>query len=124
MKGQAGSTYTFRQFIWDERDIAEGGGYRKAGEVLLLLNPVSQYGLTSPVGLDQGRFRVFRNAKGQAFAVNGRDNLGLFEGVASGAAESGVRLSRDAVGMMAKTRGQAPLAAFEDSIVRLAGAAK
>jgi hypothetical protein len=92
--------------------------------VLLFLNPVSQYGLTSPVGLDQGRFRVLRNAKGQAFAVNGRDNLGLFLGVPSGAAENGVRLSGDAETMMAKTRGQAPLAALEDSIVRLAGAAK
>ena len=124
MKGQAGSTYTFRQFIWDNRDIGDGAGYRKAGEVLLFLNPVSQYGLTSPVGLDQGRFRVLRNAKGQEFAVNGRDNLGLFQGVPSGAAENGVRLSRDAQTMMTKTRGQAPLAAFEDSIVRLAGAAK
>ena len=124
MKGQAGSTYTFRQFIWDDRDIGDGGGYRKAGEVLLLLNPASQYGLTSPVGLDQGRFRVVRNAKGQAFAVNGRENLGLFQGVPSGASEHGVRLSRDAQTMMAKARGLAPLAALEDSIVRLAGAAK
>jgi hypothetical protein len=124
MKGQAGSTYTFRQFVWDERDTGNNAGYRKAGEVLLFLNPVSQHGLSSPVGLDQGRFRVFRNAKGQAFAVNGRDNVGLFLGVTDSAAEHGVSLSRNAKTMMAKTRGQAPLDVLEDSIVRLAGAGK
>jgi len=124
MKGHAGSTYTFRQFIWDERDAGNNAGYRKAGEVLLFLNPVSQYGLTSPVGLDQGRFRVFRNAKGQAFAVNGRENVGLFLGVTDNASERGLSLSRSAQTMMAKTRGQAPLDALEDSIVRLAGAGK
>ena len=77
LKGEAADTYTFRQFVWDARDAADMAGYRKAGELLLFLNPVSAYGLTSPVGLDQGRFRVVRDAKGKAFAVNGREKLRL-----------------------------------------------
>jgi hypothetical protein len=122
LKGEAAATYTFRQFVWDERDLGNGAGYRKAGEVLLLMNPVSQYGLTSPVGLEQGRFRVTRDAMGKGLAVNGRGNIGLFQGVPAKASEHGVALSRAAQTMMQKTLGQAPLDTLEDTIVRLAGA--
>lgn len=122
LKGEAATTYTFRQFVWDERDLGDEAGYRKAGEMLLLLNPVSPYGLTSPVGLEQGRFRVTRDAKGKGSAVNGRGNIGLFQGVPAKASEHGVTLSKAAQTMMLKSAGQAPLDALEDTIVRLVGA--
>jgi hypothetical protein len=122
LKGEARTTYTFRQFVWDERDLGDGAGYRKAGELLLFLNPVSQYGLTSPVGLEQGRFRVTRDAKGKVSAINGRGNIGLFQEVPAKASEHGVVLSRAAQTMMQKSAGQAPLDTLEDTIVRLAGA--
>lgn len=122
LKGESAKTYTFRQFVWDERDLGSGAGYQKAGEVLLFLNPVSQYGLTSPVGLEQGRFRVTRDAKGNGFAANGRANIGLFQNVPANASEHGVALSRAAQTMMQKSAGQAPLDALEDTIVRLVGA--
>ncbi len=35
-------------------------------------------GLTSPVGLEQGRFKVSWDKSGKATAVNGRNNVGLF----------------------------------------------
>jgi hypothetical protein len=122
LKGEAATTYTFRQFVWDDRDLGNGAGYQKAGELLLFLNPVSQYGLTSPVGLEQGRFRVTRDAKGKGSAVNGRGNIGLFQGVPAKASEHGIALSRAAQTMMQKSTGQAQLDALEDTIVRLAGA--
>lgn len=122
LKGSAATTYTFRQFVWDERDLGDAGGYRKAGEVLLFLNPVSQYGLMSPVGLEQGRFRVTRDAKGNGSAVNGRGNIGLFQNVAGSASEHGVALSKAAQTMMQKSSGQAPLETLEDAVVRLVGA--
>lgn len=122
LKGEAASTYTFRQFVWDERDLGDAAGYRKAGELLLFLNPVSQYGLTGPVGLEQGRFRILRDAKGKGTAINGRGNMGLFQGVPANATEHGVVLSRAAQTMMQKSSGQAPLDTLEDTIVRLAGA--
>lgn len=122
LKGETGGTYTFRQFIWDARDASDTAGYRKAGEVLLFLNRVSSYGLTSPVGLDQGRFLVMRDAKGEAFALNGRHNSGLFDQVASHAASRGIVLSRQAQAMMAKPGGQVMLGALEDAIGALVGA--
>jgi hypothetical protein len=79
LKGEAGETLTFRQFIWDVRDKYDAAGYRKGEDVLLLLNPVTSYGLTSPAGLDQGRFRISRDALGREVAANGRRNAGLFD---------------------------------------------
>lgn len=121
LKGEAPSTYSFRQFVWDPRDIADGASYRKAGELLLFLNPVSEYGLTSPVGLEQGRFRVTRDAKGRAFAVNGRANFGLFDQVSAKTAARGVIVSRQAEVMMAKPAGQVSLETLEETVTALAG---
>ncbi len=59
-------TFTFRQYIWDVRDRQDAAGYRKGQEYVLLLNASSRYGLTSPAGLEQGRFRVLRDARGPA----------------------------------------------------------
>lgn len=81
LKGEAVQTITFRQFIWDARDRSDAAGYRKGQDVLLLLNPVTRYGLTSPAGFDQGRFRVSRDALGREVAANGRGNAGLFLGL-------------------------------------------
>jgi hypothetical protein len=124
LKGEAASTFTFRQFIWDRGVTSDAAGYRKSGELLLLLNPVSPYGLTSPVGLEQGRFRVVRDAKGKGFAVNGRANFGLFQQVVNKASSRGISFSRQAEVMMAKPSGQASLDALEEAIITLAGASK
>jgi len=73
----------------------------KAGELLLFLNPVSTYGLTSPVGLDQGRFRVVSDDKGNRYALNGRGNLGLFAQVTAKTAPHGITFSKQAMAMLA-----------------------
>jgi hypothetical protein len=81
LKGDAAKTLTFREFLWDIRDIADGAGYRVGDEVLLFLNKPTVLGLTSPVGLEQGRFRVIKSASGEEFAVNASGNAGLMNGV-------------------------------------------
>jgi hypothetical protein len=124
LKGEPSTRFSFRQFVWDKRDAADAAGYRKAGELLLFLNPVSAYGLTSPVGLEQGRFQVVRDAKGNAVAVNGRANFGLFHQVVSTASSRGVSFSRKAAVMMAKPSGAASLDELEEAIITLAGANK
>lgn len=124
LKGEAASTFTFREYLLDARDAHVFTGYKSSGELLLFLNPVSPYGLTSPVGLEQGRFRILRDAKGNRYAVNGRGNVGLFDQVASKVGSRGAVLSKPAREMMSKPAGQAPLDAFEDAIQALAGAAK
>ena len=78
LKGQAGPSFSFRQYIWDIRDRYDAAGYKKGGELLLLLTRPSPYGLSSPVGLEQGRFRIQRDQQGNRYAVNGAGNAGLF----------------------------------------------
>ena len=83
LKGSAAGTFTFRQYIWDMRDRYDAAGYRKGQDLLLLLIAPSEYGLSSPAGMDQGRFRIERDRAGREVAVNGTDNLRLFDGLAS-----------------------------------------
>ncbi|HEU5404285.1 MAG TPA: hypothetical protein VFU86_23245 [Terriglobales bacterium] len=79
MKGTAHGSLTFRQFIWDIRDVQNAAGYRAGEQVFLFLNRTTPLGLTSPVGLGQGRFRVSRNRNGVLVAVNDNGNSGLFQ---------------------------------------------
>lgn len=93
LKGQAQGTYTFRQYIWDVRDRFDAAGYRKGQDLLLLMIAPSRYGLSSPVGLDQGRFNIVRDRAGKETAVNGHGNFRLFDGVGARLAKEGVALS-------------------------------
>lgn len=118
LKGAPGKTYTFRQFIWDARDRYDAAGYRKGDEFLLLMNPVNENGLTSPVALDQGRFRIQRDAQGNATALNGRGNVRLFETVRTAAPRG---LSQHAARTISTHRhGPIPLDDLEDVIAGLA----
>lgn len=123
LKGEASSPFVFRQFIWDARDIspASSAGYHKAEEIILFLNAQSAYGLTSPVGLDQGRFRIQRDAAGNLTVVNGRSNVGLSSNVAARAHARGLTLSKSASALLTKSKGPVPLQAFEDLVQTLAG---
>jgi hypothetical protein len=80
-KGAAGKSLTFRQFIWDPRDSADRAGYREGEELVLFLSHQTSAGFTSPVGLEQGRFRVLRDSAGATVVVNGANNNGLFDGM-------------------------------------------
>ena len=102
IKGSAQGTYSFRQYIWDIRDRNDAAGYHKGQEYILLINPPSRYGLTSPAGMEQGRFRVVRDGSGRELAVNGRANTFLMRGVAGELAKSGAVLSKDSSALVAK----------------------
>jgi hypothetical protein len=122
LKGKAGKTFTYRQYIWDIPDKMDSAGYKKGQEMLLLLNPVSDIGLTSPAGMDQGKFHIAR-VEGKATAVNATHNVGLFNGVQEAAARKGVTLSSRAKSMLQKrTAGPVPLEELEDTIRTLARA--
>ena len=123
MKGQAGETYTFRQYIWDLRDRGDAAGYRKGQQLLLLLIAPNANGLSSPVGLEQGRFRIERDAQGREFAVNGFGNAGLLRDVQKQAAKKGTPLSQQQA-RVAEEHRSGPLALDElRGIIRqLAGA--
>lgn len=105
LKGAPRQTHSFRQFLWDIRDRLDANGYRKGQEVILFLIEPSAHGLSSPAGLDQGRFRIERNAAGEGFAVNGQGNFRLFEGLAGEAAKEGATLSPASLRLVDASRG-------------------
>jgi hypothetical protein len=53
-------------------------------EALLILYPESGAGFSTPMGLDQGRFRIVADDDGEAAAVNGNGNDRLFDDVPPG----------------------------------------
>ncbi|MFZ0411701.1 MAG: hypothetical protein WAL51_09310 [Candidatus Acidiferrales bacterium] len=101
LKGAPGQILTFRQFIWDARDRYDGAGYLRGQDIVMLLNPVTQLGLTSPAGLSQGVFHIGRNAKGELVAANGFGNAGLFRGVAGSASARPATVSPRLAGILA-----------------------
>jgi hypothetical protein len=112
LKGNASGTYTFRQYIWDMRDRSDAAGYRKGQDLLLLMISPSRYGLSSPAGLDQGRFRIERDKSGREIAVNGTGNARLFEGLRAAVDKQGATLSPGQSSLIAKHR-QGPIALDE-----------
>jgi hypothetical protein len=104
LKGHAGSTFTFRQYVWDLRDRMSAVGYEKGQDVLLMMIAPSRYGLSSPAGMEQGRFRIQRDGSGREYAVNSRNNLRLFDGVGAHFAKEGITPSPAAASLLAKHR--------------------
>jgi hypothetical protein len=80
VKGQAGSALTVRMLAGDEVDGRTGTApFHPGEEVVLFLYEESALGLTSPVGMGQGRFSVVRDKLGRAVAVNALANRNLLE---------------------------------------------
>lgn len=123
LKGQPGKTFTFRQYIWDIRDRYDTAGYRKGQHLLLLMTKPSQYGLSSPVGLEQGRFRILRGPQGEDVAVNGVANAGLFKEMATALSKKKVQLTPALSTLVTEHRkGPVELKDLEDIVRALAEA--
>jgi len=117
LKGQAPTTFTFREFLWDIRDISDRAGYHLGDEVLLFLNNPTPLGLVTPVGLQQGRFRVVKGADGRDYAINGNQNSGLFDNVVGSGALNAAKLSsKSRATVQSFQRGPIPLTAFKESV--------
>jgi hypothetical protein len=104
LKGPAGETFTFRQYVWDLRGRMNALGYKKGEDVLLMMIEPNRYGLSSPAGVEQGRFRIERDATGRELAVNSHNNLRLFDGVGAQMAKEGAVLSPASASLVAKHR--------------------
>jgi hypothetical protein len=102
LKGQASGVFTFRQYIWDIRGGKDAAGYRKGQELLLMMIEPSRFGLSSPAGLDQGRFVISRDKNGREVAVNGHGNMKLFDGISAQAVAKGIPLSARTASLVQK----------------------
>jgi len=86
VKGSAPAQLTVRMLAdpsGESRDAGGGGTprFRPGQRVVLFLYGESRSGLTSPVGLGQGKFTVIEDKQGREIAVNGFDNEILLRGL-------------------------------------------
>ena len=123
LKGYADKTYTFSQAVIDKIDLQRRMGYSVGQHLLLVLIKPSAYGLSSPAGMEQGRFRIERGAQGKLLATNGFSNAGLFRGVDSELRGKRLRISPEAQAMVAKPgTGPVDLDGLKNLIRAIAGA--
>jgi hypothetical protein len=87
VKGELGDTVTVKLLGGGpegggaETSIAGLPGFRPGEEVVLFLYGESRLGLSSPVGLGQGKFTVFEDKQGGRIAVNAFGNAHLTRGL-------------------------------------------
>lgn len=81
LRGPQSRTYTFREVFLGLRTKEGKQGYLVGQRLLLFLTAPSRYGLSSPVGIEQGRFHITYNSEGDEIIANEFDNAGLFKGV-------------------------------------------
>jgi hypothetical protein len=94
LRGPQTRQYTFRQWLPGGRARAtKYGAYQVGSELVLFLVSPSEYGLSSPIGAEQGMFHVQRDAQGRKYIANGFGNAGVFNGVTNDADQEGLRLS-------------------------------
>jgi hypothetical protein len=119
LRGPAGSRFTFRQYVGPQKRGGVKSGYMTGQRVLLFLPGESTAGLRSPLGLEQGHFRIVRGTLGQDAIANQLGNIGLFKNVPENAERAGLRLDDDQLRLAAAPRGAVPLRDFTSLVERL-----
>lgn len=104
LKGAPGRELVFRQYVADIFESKSTLGYRIGEEIVLMLRKPSQEGLTSPVGFEQGRFLVERDAAGNRTVRNSMDNAALFDGIDAASPGLKARLSPALQRLVAENR--------------------
>lgn len=119
MRGPSQKTYTFREILVGLRAKEGKKDYLVGQQMLLFLPSPSQYGLSSPIGMEQGRFHIFSTTSGSAMVTNETGNSGLFKDVALTAAKAGRRLTEKQKRIAATRRGPVELDDFVSLVKNL-----
>jgi hypothetical protein len=109
LRGPETARYTFRQFLLPSQSKRGKVSYVIGQRLLLFLPSPSRVGLSSPIGHEQGRFHILKDARGQEVVENEIGNRGLFNDVATEAESSGVGLTQDEARVVATPRGPVAL---------------
>ena len=117
LRGLPGSAYTFREVYLGLRSREGKQGYSVGQRLFLFLPSPSQYGLSSPIGIGQGRFYIAADSAGRAKLANEYGNAGLFRDVERDAVRAGKQLTTDQRRLASTRRGPVPLEEFV-SLVR------
>jgi len=116
MRGPKGNRYTFREIFLGLRAQEGKKNYQVGQQVFLFLLTPSQYGLSSPIGMEQGRFHITRNASSRATIMNEIGNAGLFQDVVQTARNEGQKLTASQLQLAATERGPVQLEDFSSLV--------
>jgi len=109
LHGGAAERLTFREFLPGLQARMGKRGYLVGQRLLLFLPEPSRYGLSSPLGGEQGRFHIWRDQRGNELVENEFRNAGLFKNLAEAATQAGVSLSPQQARLAGVARGPVPL---------------
>ena len=124
LRGPAEGRLSFREHLFGPQGrMGKKRGYMPGQRLLLFLPEPSRYGLSSPLGGEQGRFRIQRDQQGNDLAENDLGNAGLFRDLAPQAAQAGVSLSPEQARLAGVRRGPVPLEALVSLVRQFATAA-
>jgi hypothetical protein len=119
MRGPKEDTYIFREVSMGIRARMGRKVYRSGQELLLFLTAPSKLGLSSPVGIEQGRFHVTHNPREDPLVVNEQSNIGLFKNVAQSASLAGRPLTESQLRIASSEKGPVPLNEFVSIVQNL-----
>jgi len=129
LKGKKGESVTFNQIR--SPSVSDSGSiginhltsnlpsYEVGKEMIIFLSGVSSIGLSSPIGLDQGKFMVKTNSNNQKVVLNNMGNRGLFIGLRNSASLKAASLSTGEQKLMNKNGGEIALDSFVSLVKKL-----
>jgi hypothetical protein len=124
LRGPAEGRLSFREYLPGLQGRMGKRGYLPGQRLLLFLPEPSRYGLSSPLGGEQGRFRIQRDQQGNDLAENDLGNAGLFRDLAPQAARAGVSLSPEQARLAGVRRGPVSLEALVSLVKQFASVAR
>lgn len=131
IKGESTDKITFRQIVppaEEERvgsDVTVRGLFRElpqyevGEEALIFLSKEGYSGLTAPVGLHQGKFKVETEGSGQKQIVNGMGNRGLFIGWQKSSHLKAMTLNSQEKSLLKISGGEVPYSEFVSIVKKL-----
>jgi len=118
-RGPEGRAYTFREWIPSRREMGGKRGYQVGQRLMLFMLSPSQYGLSGPIGREQGRFHIVRDVRGSERIANEFGNAGLFRNVSVAAEKAGASLDEKQMQTASTPSGAVPLNDFVDLVEHL-----
>jgi hypothetical protein len=123
LRGDAVERFTFRQHLLGLPGRMGKREYAVGQRLLLFMTRESNYGLSTPIAREQGRFRILRDRQGNELVANGYGNAGLFRNVPEAAGKAGVNLSPAQLRVVRAERGPVPLEDFVELVRSLSSQA-
>lgn len=124
LRGPGDQQFSFRELILSPRAAGGKRGYLAGQRLLLFLTAASRYGLSSPLGGEQGRFHIWRDQRGNELVENEFRNAGLFKGLPEAAAQAGVSISPEQLRLAGVVRGPVSLADLVSVVKQFAAVAR